>query len=97
MLVHWPASKPLGTLHTRKRIQLRAKMVGQSVVDVNKKTFPLTKEFFRYGYHGKDSYDNLHVLPSGEMLYFVATMVVIYNKMTNTQRHYTGHADDIKW
>ncbi|XP_020626240.1 echinoderm microtubule-associated protein-like 1 [Orbicella faveolata] len=49
-----------------------------------------------YGYHGKDSYNNLHVLPSGEMLYFVATMVVIYNKTTNTQRHYTGHADDIK-
>ena len=22
MLVHWPVSKPLGTLHTRKRIQL---------------------------------------------------------------------------
>ncbi|XP_058970636.2 77 kDa echinoderm microtubule-associated protein [Pocillopora verrucosa] len=49
-----------------------------------------------YGYHGKDSYNNLHILPSGEILYFAATMVVIYNKSTNTQRHYTGHADDIK-
>ena len=51
----------------------------------------------RYGYHGKDCYNNLHILPSGEMLYFVSTMAVIYNKAANTQRHYTGHADDIKW
>ena len=51
----------------------------------------------RYGYHGKDTFNNLHTLPSGELLYFVSTMAVIYNKETNNQRHYTGHADDIKW
>lgn len=49
-----------------------------------------------YGYYGKDNYKNLHVLPSGEILYFVSTIVVIYNKTANSQRHYTGHADDIK-
>ena len=43
MLVHWPASKPLGTLHTRKRIQLHVKMVVQSVANVNKKNISLDK------------------------------------------------------
>ncbi|XP_048581146.1 echinoderm microtubule-associated protein-like 4 isoform X2 [Nematostella vectensis] len=47
-----------------------------------------------YGYQGTQH--NLHVLPSGEILYFISRIVVIYNKKSNIQRHYTGHADDIK-
>lgn len=49
-----------------------------------------------YGYYGRNNSNNLHILPSGEILYFVSTMAVIYNKTANSQRHYTGHADEIK-
>ena len=48
-----------------------------------------------YGYRGRDSRSNLYVLPSGELLYYVAGVAVLYNKSTETQRHYTGHNEDI--
>jgi hypothetical protein len=35
-------------------------------------------------------------LPTGEMVYFIAATVVLYNKDENSQRHYLGHTDDIK-
>jgi hypothetical protein len=35
-------------------------------------------------------------LPSGEVLYFIAAVAVVYNPETGTQTHFTGHNDDIK-
>ncbi len=32
---------------------------------------------------------------SGELLYFVATVVVIYNKAKETQRYYIKHTEDV--
>ena len=44
-----------------------------------------------YGYRGRDARANLHLLPTGEMAYFVAAVVVLYNAEDSTQRHYLGH------
>lgn len=49
-----------------------------------------------YGYRGKDCRSNLYQLPTGEMAYFVAAAVVLYNVDEQSQRHYLGHTDDIK-
>ncbi|XP_037024980.1 echinoderm microtubule-associated protein-like 2 isoform X2 [Bradysia coprophila] len=49
-----------------------------------------------YGYRGRDCRSNLYQLPTGEMAYFVAAVVVLYNVDEQSQRHYVGHTDDIK-
>ncbi|XP_043284110.1 echinoderm microtubule-associated protein-like 2 isoform X7 [Venturia canescens] len=49
-----------------------------------------------YGYRGRDCRSNLHFLPTGEMVYFVAAVVVLYNMEEHCQRHYLGHTDDVK-
>ncbi|XP_069695137.1 echinoderm microtubule-associated protein-like 2 isoform X3 [Periplaneta americana] len=49
-----------------------------------------------YGYRGRDCRSNLHLLPTGEMVYFVAAAVVLYNVEEQSQRHYLGHTDDVK-
>lgn len=49
-----------------------------------------------YGYRGKDCRSNLYQLPTGEMVYFVAAVVVLYNVDEQSQRHYIGHTDDVK-
>uniref|UniRef100_A0A1B6C5U9 Uncharacterized protein n=1 Tax=Clastoptera arizonana TaxID=38151 RepID=A0A1B6C5U9_9HEMI len=49
-----------------------------------------------YGYRGRDCRSNLYLLPTGEMVYFVASVVVLYNVEEQSQRHYLGHNDDIK-
>ena len=50
-----------------------------------------------YGYRGRDCRSNLHLLPTGEMVYFIAAVVVLYNVDEQQQRHYLGHTDDVKW
>ena len=49
-----------------------------------------------YGYRGRDARANLHLLPTGEMTYFVAAVVVLYNVEDQSQRHYLGHTQDIR-
>jgi microtubule-associated protein-like 1/2 len=51
----------------------------------------------RYGYRGRDCRNNLYSLPTGEVIYFVAGVVVLHNLEEQTQRHYLGHTDDVKW
>ena len=53
--------------------------------------------FSRYGYRGRDCRSNLHLVGTGELVYFTAAVVVLYDVTNKTQRHYTGHNDDIKW
>lgn len=48
-----------------------------------------------HGYRGRDTHKNLWVLPSGELLYYVAAIAVLYDRDEETQRHYTGHTEDI--
>ncbi|XP_063217797.1 echinoderm microtubule-associated protein-like 2 isoform X3 [Bacillus rossius redtenbacheri] len=49
-----------------------------------------------YGYRGRDCRSNLYLLPTGEIVYFVAAAVVLYNVEEQSQRHYLGHTDDVK-
>lgn len=49
-----------------------------------------------YGYRGRDCRTNLYLLPTGETVYFIASVVVLYNVEEQLQRHYTGHNDDVK-
>ncbi|XP_026332570.1 echinoderm microtubule-associated protein-like 2 isoform X4 [Hyposmocoma kahamanoa] len=49
-----------------------------------------------YGYRGKDCRSNLYLLPTGEIVYFVAAVVILFNVEEQCQRHYTGHTDDVK-
>lgn len=50
-----------------------------------------------YGYRGRDCRANLYLLPTGEIVYFVASVAVLYSVEEQRQRHYLGHNDDIKW
>ncbi|XP_067844915.1 echinoderm microtubule-associated protein-like 4 isoform X2 [Heptranchias perlo] len=49
-----------------------------------------------YGYRGRDCRSNIYLLPTGEIVYFVASVVVLYNVEERTQRHYLGHTDCVK-
>lgn len=49
-----------------------------------------------YGYRGRDCRTNIFYLPTGECVYFVASIVVLYNLEEKTQRHYLGHTDSVK-
>ncbi|KAL5009043.1 hypothetical protein ScPMuIL_014624 [Solemya velum] len=49
-----------------------------------------------YGYRGRDCRNNLFYLPTGEIIYFTAAVVILQNTETKTQRHYMGHTDDVK-
>ncbi|KAK7481472.1 hypothetical protein BaRGS_00027323, partial [Batillaria attramentaria] len=49
-----------------------------------------------YGCRGNDCRKNTHVLTSGEMVYFISNIVILYNRAKHTQRHYKEHTEDIK-
>lgn len=57
----------------------------------------LTVVWISYGYRGRDCRSNLYLLPTGEIVYFNASVVVLYNTEEQQQRHYLGHNDDVKW
>ncbi|TFJ97589.1 protein phosphatase 1 regulatory subunit 3F [Platysternon megacephalum] len=50
-----------------------------------------------YGYRGRDSRSNLYVLASGELVYFIACVVVLYHIQHRSQRHYLRHTDCVRW
>lgn len=50
-----------------------------------------------HGYRGIDARRNLWVLPSGELLYYVAAVAILLDRDEESQRHYTGHTEDIMW
>ncbi|XP_046904942.1 echinoderm microtubule-associated protein-like 3 isoform X1 [Hypomesus transpacificus] len=49
-----------------------------------------------YGYRGRDCRANLYLLPSGEAVYFIACVVVLYHVNSRTQRHYRKHTDCVR-
>ncbi|CAL8258831.1 unnamed protein product [Lota lota] len=49
-----------------------------------------------YGYRGRDCRANVYLLPTGEVVYFIASVVVLFNYEERTQRHYLGHTDCVK-
>ena len=42
-----------------------------------------------------DTRRNLWVLPTGEIMYYVAAVAVLYDRDEDAQRHYVGHTEDI--
>ncbi|KAK7903892.1 hypothetical protein WMY93_016499 [Mugilogobius chulae] len=53
------------------------------------------KLHFIHGYRGYDCRSNLFYTQTGEIVYHVAAVGVVYNRQQNTQRFYMGHNDDI--
>ncbi|XP_014665627.1 PREDICTED: echinoderm microtubule-associated protein-like 1 [Priapulus caudatus] len=49
-----------------------------------------------YGYRGKDSRNNLLLLPTGEIVYYIASVVVLYSAADHSQRHYLAHTAEVK-
>uniref|UniRef100_A0A6Q2Z1H9 Uncharacterized protein n=1 Tax=Esox lucius TaxID=8010 RepID=A0A6Q2Z1H9_ESOLU len=49
-----------------------------------------------YGYRGRDCRANLYMLSSGEAVYFIACVVVLYHINNRTQRHYRKHTDCVR-
>uniref|UniRef100_A0A8C4H7K4 EMAP like 3 n=1 Tax=Dicentrarchus labrax TaxID=13489 RepID=A0A8C4H7K4_DICLA len=49
-----------------------------------------------YGYRGRDCRANLYFLPTGEAVYFIACVVVLYHINKRTQRHYRKHTDCVR-
>ncbi|XP_078137624.1 EMAP like 4 isoform X1 [Sander vitreus] len=49
-----------------------------------------------YGYRGRDCRANVYLLPTGEIVYFIASVVALFNYEERTQRHYLGHTDCVK-
>ncbi|KAM4599415.1 echinoderm microtubule-associated protein-like 6 isoform 3-T3 [Fundulus diaphanus] len=50
---------------------------------------------FVHGYRGYDCRNNLFYTQSGEVVYHVAAVAVVYNRQLHSQRFYLGHDDDI--
>uniref|UniRef100_A0A3B3TPX9 EMAP like 6 n=1 Tax=Poecilia latipinna TaxID=48699 RepID=A0A3B3TPX9_9TELE len=50
---------------------------------------------FVHGYRGYDCRNNLFYAQSGEVVYHVAAVGVVYNRQLHSQRFYLGHDDDI--
>ncbi|KAK9737216.1 HELP motif [Popillia japonica] len=87
-------------MHLRgKQVTLPAPTEVADIYDITKvETAPhqRLKLDWVYGYRGRDCRSNLYFLPTGEMVYFVATVVVLHNIEEPNQRHYLGHTDDVK-
>ncbi|XP_061619079.1 echinoderm microtubule-associated protein-like 3 isoform X2 [Phyllopteryx taeniolatus] len=49
-----------------------------------------------YGYRGRDCRANLYFLPTGEAVYFIACVVVLYHIGNRAQRHYRRHTDCVR-
>ncbi|XP_036071655.1 echinoderm microtubule-associated protein-like 6 isoform X3 [Oryzias melastigma] len=50
---------------------------------------------FVHGYRGFDCRNNLYYSQTGEVVYHVAAVGVVYNRLQHSQRFYLGHDDDI--
>ncbi|KAM9317692.1 echinoderm microtubule-associated protein-like 2 isoform 2-T2 [Pholidichthys leucotaenia] len=88
------------------RMFLRGRPVTMHIPDQQKDSYSLDQKValpnqklklqWVYGYRGRDCRSNLYLLPTGEIVYFNASVVVLYNTEEQQQRHYLGHNDDVK-
>ncbi|KAL7638173.1 UNVERIFIED_CONTAM: hypothetical protein RMT77_011798 [Armadillidium vulgare] len=97
--VEYVADEGFVRLNLRRPVNLYVPSDLQESYDPSAKSKPpkghLELEWV-YGYRGRDCRNNLYGLASGEVVYFAASVAVIYNPESNTQRHFTHHTDDIK-
>ncbi|XP_034557784.1 echinoderm microtubule-associated protein-like 2 [Notolabrus celidotus] len=88
------------------RMFLRGRPVTMHIPDQQRESYSLDQKAalpdrklklqWVYGYRGRDCRSNLYLLPTGEIVYFNASVVVLYNTEEQQQRHYLGHNDDVK-
>ncbi|XP_041665597.1 echinoderm microtubule-associated protein-like 2 isoform X1 [Cheilinus undulatus] len=88
------------------RMFLRGRPVTMHIPDEQRESYSLDHKVavpdrklklqWVYGYRGRDCRSNLYLLPTGEIVYFNASVVVLYNTEEQQQRHYLGHNDDVK-
>ncbi|XP_063061009.1 echinoderm microtubule-associated protein-like 2 [Engraulis encrasicolus] len=88
------------------RMFLRGRPVTMHIPDDQRDSYSLDQKMalpdrklklqWVYGYRGRDCRSNLYLLPTGEIVYFNASVVVLYNVEEQQQRHYLGHNDDVK-
>ncbi|CAJ1064906.1 echinoderm microtubule-associated protein-like 2 isoform X1 [Xyrichtys novacula] len=88
------------------RMFLRGRPVTMHIPDQQRDSYSLDQKValpdhklklqWVYGYRGRDCRSNLYLLPTGEIVYFNASVVVLYNTEEQQQRHYLGHNDDVK-
>ena len=45
---------------------------------------------------GRDGRANLHLLPTGEIVYPMGTIVVLLHIGERSQRHFTGHTEEVR-
>jgi hypothetical protein len=50
-----------------------------------------------HGYRGFDARSNLVYNATGQMVYPIAGVVVVYDAKEHKQRHFMGHNDDVTW
>uniref|UniRef100_A0AAY4ASC1 Echinoderm microtubule-associated protein-like 6 n=1 Tax=Denticeps clupeoides TaxID=299321 RepID=A0AAY4ASC1_9TELE len=73
--------------------QLRKKLVGS--LKRQKAPDEGLRLQFIHGYRGCDCRNNLFYTQTGEVVYHVAAVGVVYNRQQHAQRFYLGHDDDI--
>ncbi|KAJ8035801.1 Echinoderm microtubule-associated protein-like 1 [Holothuria leucospilota] len=49
-----------------------------------------------YGYQGNDCRNNLYSLSTGELVYFSANIIILYDPLEHKQRHYLQHDGAVK-
>ncbi|WAR18910.1 EMAL6-like protein [Mya arenaria] len=78
-------------------IKMKALMKEELGGGKKRKTAPTNslKLEFVHGYRGYDCRNNLFYAQSGEIIYHVAAVGIVYNREKNTQRFYLEHTDDI--
>ncbi|KAK1791497.1 hypothetical protein P4O66_013500 [Electrophorus voltai] len=85
---------PVGRRELRRRPDRAAPGEAQTGVGVSFLETPPPAPL--YGYRGRDCRANVCLLPTGEIVYFIASVVVLFNFDERTQRHYLGHTDCVK-
>uniref|UniRef100_A0A4W4HCN7 HELP domain-containing protein n=1 Tax=Electrophorus electricus TaxID=8005 RepID=A0A4W4HCN7_ELEEL len=88
------------------RMFLRGRPVTMHIPDKRRDSYSLDQKValperklklqWVFGYRGRDCRSNLYLLPTGEIVYFNASVVVLYSVEEQQQRHYLGHNDDVK-
>ncbi|XP_075907401.1 echinoderm microtubule-associated protein-like 6 isoform X4 [Nelusetta ayraudi] len=73
--------------------QLRKKLIGS--LKRQKAPEEGLRLQFVHGYRGFDCRNNLFYTQTGEVVYHVAAVAVIYNRLQHSQRFYLSHDDDI--
>ncbi|XP_074487309.1 echinoderm microtubule-associated protein-like 6 isoform X4 [Sebastes fasciatus] len=73
--------------------QLRKKLIGS--LKRQKAPEEGLRLQFVHGYRGFDCRNNLFYSQTGEVVYHVAAVAVVYNRLQHSQRFYLGHDDDI--